>query len=169
MPKCIELLPCDWLISNLCYQAIEQVYLIKWPVSIYIYIYIYIYKAQYHRAPPHNKSQFNPLLTVPRESGRFCRQMSLYGVCLYRWGQVTHFQVSSKSQVPTIKSQASLKSQYKQIKQVKSSQWLTSSKSSRVLIRVKSSHSIKQEQIYFCHTTLLIFPQKFTFLIIHFK
>ncbi len=36
MPKCIELLPCDWLISNLCYQAIEQVYLIKWPVSVYI-------------------------------------------------------------------------------------------------------------------------------------
>ncbi len=34
MPKCIELLPCDWLISNLCYQAIEQVYLIKWPVSV---------------------------------------------------------------------------------------------------------------------------------------
>ncbi len=39
MPKCTELLPCDWLISNLCYQAIEQVYLIKWLVSIYIYIY----------------------------------------------------------------------------------------------------------------------------------
>ncbi len=36
MPKCIELLPCDWLISNLCYQAIEQVYLIKWPVSVYV-------------------------------------------------------------------------------------------------------------------------------------
>ncbi len=34
MPKCIELLPSDWLISNLCYQAIEQVYLIKWPVSV---------------------------------------------------------------------------------------------------------------------------------------
>ncbi len=33
MPKCIELLPCDWLISNLCCQAIEQLYLIKWPVS----------------------------------------------------------------------------------------------------------------------------------------
>ncbi len=31
MPKCTELLPCDWLISNLYYQAIEQVY-------IYIYI-----------------------------------------------------------------------------------------------------------------------------------
>ncbi len=29
MPKCIELLPCDWLIINLCYQTIEQVYLIK--------------------------------------------------------------------------------------------------------------------------------------------
>ncbi len=37
MPKCIELLPCDWLISNLCYQAIEQVlYLIKRPVSVYV-------------------------------------------------------------------------------------------------------------------------------------
>ncbi len=24
MPKCIELLPCDWLIDILCYQAIEQ-------------------------------------------------------------------------------------------------------------------------------------------------
>ena len=35
IPKCIELLPCDWLIRNLCYQAIEQVYLIKWPVSVY--------------------------------------------------------------------------------------------------------------------------------------
>ncbi len=35
MPKCIELLPHDWLISNLCYQAIDQVYLIKWPVSVY--------------------------------------------------------------------------------------------------------------------------------------
>ncbi len=34
MPKCIVLLPCDWLISNLCYQAIEQVYIIKWPVSV---------------------------------------------------------------------------------------------------------------------------------------
>ncbi len=30
------------LISNLCYQAIEQLYLIKWLVSVYIYIYIYI-------------------------------------------------------------------------------------------------------------------------------
>ncbi len=43
MPKCIELLPCDWLISNLCYQAIEQVYLIKWPVSVCVCVYIYIY------------------------------------------------------------------------------------------------------------------------------
>ncbi len=39
MPKCIELCDCDWLNSNLCYHAIEQVYLIKWPASIYIYIY----------------------------------------------------------------------------------------------------------------------------------
>ncbi len=29
----IELCDCDWLISNLCYHAIEQVYLIKWPAS----------------------------------------------------------------------------------------------------------------------------------------
>ncbi len=35
MSKCIELLPCDWMVINLCYQAIEQVYLIKWPVSVY--------------------------------------------------------------------------------------------------------------------------------------
>ncbi len=34
--ECIELLPCDWLINNLFYQAIEQVYLIKWPVSVYV-------------------------------------------------------------------------------------------------------------------------------------
>ncbi len=34
MPKFIELLPCDWLISDLCYQTIEQVYLIKWSVSV---------------------------------------------------------------------------------------------------------------------------------------
>ncbi len=39
MPKCIELLPCDWLISNLCYQAIEQVYLIKWLVSVCMCVY----------------------------------------------------------------------------------------------------------------------------------
>ncbi len=31
------------MIGNLCDQAIEQVYLIKWPVSVYVYIYIYIY------------------------------------------------------------------------------------------------------------------------------
>ncbi len=37
MHKCIELLPCYWLISNLCYQAIEQVYPIKWLVSLCIY------------------------------------------------------------------------------------------------------------------------------------
>ncbi len=42
MPKCIELLPCDWLISNLCYQAIEQVYLIKWLVSVCMYVCVYI-------------------------------------------------------------------------------------------------------------------------------
>ncbi len=56
----LQLLTCDWLISNLCYQAIEQLFLIKWPVSVLyicvlqkkkmtkwkkkknIYIYIYI-------------------------------------------------------------------------------------------------------------------------------
>ncbi len=43
-PKCIELLPCDWLISNLCYQAIEQVNLISGRrVCVYMYMYIYIY------------------------------------------------------------------------------------------------------------------------------
>ncbi len=42
-------------------------------------------------------------------------------------------------------------------------------KSSQVLIgQVKSSHSLKQEQIYICHMTFLIFPQKLT-LIIHLK
>ncbi len=35
MHKCIELLPCDWLIINLYYQSIEPVYLIKWPVCVY--------------------------------------------------------------------------------------------------------------------------------------
>ncbi len=68
-----------------------------------------------------------------------------------------------KSQAILKSLRSSLKSQYKLIKQVKSSQWLTSSKSSRVLIRVKSSHSIKQEQIYFCHTTLLIFTSEINF------
>ncbi len=44
-------------LADLCYQAIEQVYLIKWLVSvcvcmyvcIYIYIYIYIYLFIYNR------------------------------------------------------------------------------------------------------------------------
>ncbi len=40
--EAIELLTCDWLISNLCYQAIEQVYPIKWLVSVFIFIYISI-------------------------------------------------------------------------------------------------------------------------------
>ncbi len=34
LTKFTELLPCDWLISNVCYQAIEQLYLIKWPGSL---------------------------------------------------------------------------------------------------------------------------------------
>ncbi len=45
MPKCIELLPCDWLISNLYYQAIEQVYLIKWPVSVFIFTFMHLADA----------------------------------------------------------------------------------------------------------------------------
>ncbi len=49
MPKCIELLPCDWLISNLCYQAIEQVYLIKWPVSVCVCeMYVYVFNVHFH-------------------------------------------------------------------------------------------------------------------------
>ncbi len=49
MPKYIELLPCDWLISNLCYQATEQVFLIKWPVSYILLhiLYIYVYCSTY--------------------------------------------------------------------------------------------------------------------------
>ncbi len=43
----IELLPCDWLISNLCYQAIEQVYLIKWLVSVYCIIIKCKYLSHY--------------------------------------------------------------------------------------------------------------------------
>ncbi len=61
MPKCIELLPCDWLISSLCYQAIEQVFRIKWLVSVYdcidslsfleqYYIYVITSKPSYHSA-----------------------------------------------------------------------------------------------------------------------
>ncbi len=63
------------------------------------------------------------------------------------------------------KSQASLKSLPSSLKQVSSHSTNKSSKSSQVssspqASQVESSHSIKQEQIYFCHTTLLIFPQK---------
>lgn len=32
MPKCNELQVCDWLISYLLEQAVEYVYLMKWPV-----------------------------------------------------------------------------------------------------------------------------------------
>ncbi len=84
----------------------------------------------------------------------------LLNIINQRWGQVTHVQVSSKSQVTVQTNQAS---------QVKSVAHLKQVKSSPDKGQVKSSHSIKQEQIYFCHTTLLIFPQKLTFLIIHFK
>ncbi len=37
----LQLLPCDWLIINLCYQATEQVYLIKWPLSVSHMAYVY--------------------------------------------------------------------------------------------------------------------------------
>ncbi len=53
-----------------------------------------------------------------------------------------------KSQVPTNKSQTSLKSQYKQIKQVKSVAHLKQVKSSS---ESGSSHNIKQEQIFLPH------------------
>ncbi len=46
MPKCMELLPCDWLISNLCYQAIEQVYLM----------------ALFHCMVPHGTVRYGSLL-----------------------------------------------------------------------------------------------------------
>ncbi len=39
--KCLN--ACDWLISNLLHQVIEQVYLIKRPVSVYTYIHTYIH------------------------------------------------------------------------------------------------------------------------------
>ncbi len=45
MPKCIAFLPCDWLISYFYYQAIDQVYLIKCPVSVYV-LYIEIVKKK---------------------------------------------------------------------------------------------------------------------------
>ncbi len=55
MPKCNELLPCDWLISNLCYQVIEQAYLIKWPVSVYnIYNHIWMLFYQSRSCPSKN-------------------------------------------------------------------------------------------------------------------
>ncbi len=50
-PKGIELLPCDWLISNLCYQAIEQVYLIKWPVSVCVYVRLAGCTAKFSETP----------------------------------------------------------------------------------------------------------------------
>ncbi len=41
MLKCIELLPCDWLISNFCYQAVQACVPNK-VAGERIYIYIYI-------------------------------------------------------------------------------------------------------------------------------
>ncbi len=74
------------------------------------------------------------------------------------------------------KSQASLKSLPSSLKQVSSHSTNKSSKSSQVSGspqasqveswykgQVKSSHSIKQEQIYFCYTTLLIFSSEINF------
>ncbi len=40
MPECIELLPCDWLISNLCYQAGVPNKVARECMFVYIYIYI---------------------------------------------------------------------------------------------------------------------------------
>ncbi len=47
-----------WLISNLCYQAIEQVYLIKYLVSVCVYIYIYIYIYMNSLVPECDKRRF---------------------------------------------------------------------------------------------------------------
>ncbi len=41
------MLPCDWLISNLCYQAIEQVYQITECVYIYIYSALNMFNWKY--------------------------------------------------------------------------------------------------------------------------
>ncbi len=75
----------------------------------------------------------------------------------YYLGAMSHMFVSSKSEVPKVSIKSQVTVQTNQASQVKSSQWLTSSKSSQGLIRVKSSHSIKQKQIYLCHTALFIF------------
>ena len=39
MPKSSEFLPCDWLIRYLRERAIEQLYLIKWPVNVFIFLF----------------------------------------------------------------------------------------------------------------------------------
>lgn len=45
MPKCIELLLCDWLNRYLHWQAVRQVYLLKWPVSAKVIVYYYCIDA----------------------------------------------------------------------------------------------------------------------------
>ncbi len=80
-----------------------------------------------------------------------------------RWGQVTHVQVSSPYQQVSNKSQVTV--QTNQAIQVKSVALLKQVKSSSD----KGQVTVSNRNIYFCHTTLFIFPQKLTFLIIHFK
>ncbi len=58
--KYIELLPCDWLIRIVCYQAIEQVYLIKWPVSV---CHCFWVKTLF-QIPKSNSASLLSLLTV---------------------------------------------------------------------------------------------------------
>ncbi len=67
MPKCIELLPCDRLISNLCYQAIEQVYLIKWPVSVFT---IFVITG---RQPTHLIFSFTSICRNSKLGGKYRR------------------------------------------------------------------------------------------------
>ncbi len=67
MPKCIELLPCDWLISNLCYQAIEQMYLI-----IYIYLYIHEEKSLFVKNDNSNCIYFSESTVKFSESFFYC-------------------------------------------------------------------------------------------------
>lgn len=49
MPKCTKLSPSDWLIRYLHYGAVEQVYLIKWPVNVSV-IALWIWMSKYNVA-----------------------------------------------------------------------------------------------------------------------
>lgn len=49
MPKCTKLSPSDWLIRYLHYGAVEQVYLIKWPVNV-SGIALWIWMSKYNVA-----------------------------------------------------------------------------------------------------------------------